>query len=31
MTYKELIPDFNGFISHLPQEQQYELRQNYSL
>ncbi|THY88630.1 ARM repeat-containing protein [Aureobasidium pullulans] len=31
MAYKNMIPDFDGFISHLPQEQQYELRQNYSL
>ncbi|KAH0346618.1 ARM repeat-containing protein, partial [Aureobasidium melanogenum] len=30
-AYKNMIPDFDGFISHLPQDQQYELRQNYSL
>jgi len=31
MAYKELIPDFNGFLQHLPAEQQQALRQQYSL
>lgn len=31
MVYKNMIPDFNAFIGHLPQEQQYQLKQSYSL
>ncbi|GAB7349004.1 hypothetical protein MBLNU459_g7979t1 [Dothideomycetes sp. NU459] len=31
LQYKGMIPDFDGFLNHLPQDQAQSLRQHYSL